>query len=92
MNIVANYQALPLTGNGDLGYLGDGITSSTVHQVFCLSSGTITLAARGGGIFTYSASTGEHINVVLGSYTAITGSFIGFKAKYHPHQMPTPYF
>lgn len=91
MNFVANYQALSLTGNGGIDYLGNGISGSVVHQVFCLSTGVITLQAFGGGMFNFSANTGQSIDIVLRSYTAITGSFIGFKAKYYPHQSVTNY-
>lgn len=91
MNIYANYRVVSLTGSSGLSTLGDGVSDTSVHQVYCVGSGQITLTAYGGGTFNWTATTGMAIDIVLSGYSAITGSFIGFKAKYQPHQN-LPYY
>ena len=74
-----NFKAVRLVaGNAyTLADLGDGLSASTVHQVFCVSGGTITLTALGGGTFTWAATTGQSIDITLGSCSATTGSLNG---------------
>jgi hypothetical protein len=87
MNISANYKVIPLSGTMGAGQLGDGVTASTVHRVYCISPGNVTITAAGGGTFTFTASNAnEYVDVVVGSLTVNAGTFIGFKAKYIPSQ------
>ena len=81
-----NYEAkLLISGNNySTTDLGNGLTSSTVHEVFCLSDGIIELTAYGGGSFTWSATTSETLNIVLGNCNVISGEFVGFKSQYVP--------
>jgi len=77
-----NYQSISLEAG--TGYttsdLGDGITATTVHNVFCVSGGTITLQTFGGGTpFTWTATAGQDINIILGSCSVVSGLFVGFK-------------
>ena len=81
MNIKANYKVIPLAGTMDLNDLGDGVTSSSVHQVYCLSDGSIDITALGGGTFTWSGTTNSSIDVVVKSINVNSGTFIGFKSK-----------
>ena len=88
-----NFKAVRLVaGNAyTLADLGDGLSASTVHQVFCVSGGTITLTALGGGTFTWAATTGQSIDITLGSCSATTGLFIGFKSQ-HIAGNQVPYY
>ena len=79
-----NYEAKLLTVSNSPYYtfnLGNGITASTVHQIFCLSAGTIDVTALGGGSFVWSADTSEHMDIILGSCNVVSGEFVGFKSK-----------
>ncbi len=59
--------------------LGNGLTASTVHQVFCISDGTINITPLGGGNFDWAATSGQHMDVILGACSVSSGKFIGFK-------------
>lgn len=91
MNTYANYRVVSLTGSSGLSRLGDGVGDTSVHQVYCLASGQINLTAMGGGSFTWTATTGQAIDIVLSGYSVTSGTFIGFAAKYYPHQN-LPYY
>ena len=89
MNIASNYRVLSLsaTTEYDALVLGDGVTGNTVHQLYCLSTGVIDITARGGGFFSWSATTNTSIDVVPSRLYVNSGEFIAFKAKFSPHQM-----
>jgi len=76
-----NFEAINLSGTMDVGTLGDGFTANTVHQIYCLSGGNISITAMGGGTFTWSGTTNASIEVVPRSVTVSSGVFIGFRAK-----------
>ncbi len=78
-----NFKAVNLlSGNTyTAGDLGNGLTASTVHQIFCLSDGSIKITAIGGGTFTWAASTSDYIDVIVGQCTVNSGEFVGFKAQ-----------
>jgi len=77
-----NYRAIKLSAGNTYttNDLGNGVSASTVHQVFCNSSGTITLTALGGGTFDWTATSGQYIDIILGACSVASGEFIGFKA------------
>lgn len=76
-----NFTALNLTGTMNAFQLGNGVTANTVHQIYCLSGGNISITAMGGGTFTWSGTTNSFIDVVPFAITVSSGIFIGFKAK-----------
>ena len=88
-----NYQAILISAgiNYTPALIGDGYTATTVHQIFCLSDGVINITALGGGSFQWSATTSESVDVLVGSCSAITGSFVGFKTKNNQTQQ-FPYY
>tara|TARA_B100000927_G_C16051051_1_gene303130 strand:+ start:100 stop:375 length:276 start_codon:yes stop_codon:yes gene_type:complete len=86
MNTSANYKAIALTGTMGEDVLGNGVTGTSVHQVYCLSSGAVTITAAGGGTFTWNGTSNTFIDVVVKSVTVSSGTFIGFKAKTDPFQ------
>ena len=47
MNTSANYKAIPLTGTMGEDVLGNGVTGTSVHQVYCLAAGAIQITAAG---------------------------------------------
>jgi len=78
----ANYEIVNLTsGTYRVGALGDGLTASTVHQIYCVSSGSLTISARGGGQATISMTSGQTIDCMVKEVTIISGSYIGFRSK-----------
>ena len=68
-----NYQAIPLTLNST--YTGNTISSTTIHQLVCLTSGNIDITAIGGGSFTWSATTSQQIDVMVGYCKVNSGYF-----------------
>ena len=81
MNFKANYQIISLSANTNLFALGYGNTSgSSVHQVYCVSAGTITIGAIGGGSATLSMTAGQTVDCLLSFANVASGSFIGFKS------------
>lgn len=81
-----NWTAVNLpVGTYEIGDLGDGLSASTVHQIFCLSAGTINIGAIGGGTFTWAATAGQSVNVVVGRCVVDSGEFVGFKTSYQPN-------
>jgi len=82
----ANFKAINLpVGTYELSDLGNGISASTVHQIFCHSNGVSTITAIGGGTFTWTATTGQSIDVVTGRIVVSSGEFVGFKSSYQPN-------
>lgn len=80
-----NYKSKLLSpGTYTTGDLGNGLTASTVHEVFCLTSGDITITPLGGGDrFTWSATAGQSMKVVVGNCTVAGGAeFVGFKSDH----------
>lgn len=78
-----NYQIIPITGGTyTTGQLGDGLTASTVHEIFCLTPGSITITAVGGGTATFPLTSGQSIKVLVASCTVSSGTYIAFKAKF----------
>lgn len=81
-----NYQMINLESGQSYSsaILGNGITASTVHQVFCVSAGTISITPLGGGgTFTWGATSGQILDVILGSCSVDSGLFVGFKAPFN---------
>lgn len=80
-----NWSAVNLpVGTYEAGDIGDGLTASTIHQVFCLTAGKIDITAKGGGSFSWSATAGQNIDVVIGRCEVVSGAFVGFKTSYQP--------
>ena len=82
-----NWTAVPLTiGTYTLNELGDGLSGSSVHEIFCTSGGTITITAAGGGEFTWTATSGQKVNVVTSKIVVNDGIFVGFKINYQSNR------
>ena len=82
MNISANYQIIPLAGTMDLTLLGYGGTSgSSVHQIYCLTPGSIIIGAIGGGSATFPMTAGQTVDVLASTITVSSGTFVGFRSK-----------
>lgn len=78
-----NYTMVPLSaGSYTAGQLGDGITASTVHEIYCLTNGSITINALGGGSATFAMTAGQSVKVLVGSCTVASGTYVGFKTKF----------
>jgi hypothetical protein len=76
-----NYTALSLSGTMTTNILGDGVSANTVHQIYCLSAGSISITAMGGGTFTWTPTANNYLDIVPSSITVNSGAFIGFIAK-----------
>lgn len=78
-----NFTMVPLVvGTYTTGQLGNNITASTVHEIYCVTSGSITINAFGGGTATLAMTAGQNIKVMVGSCTVVSGSFLGFKTQF----------
>ena len=78
----ANYSLVQMTsGTYDVDTLGDGITATTVHQIYCSAPGTLTMVARGGGQATLSMASGQSIDCLVKKVIVSSGTFIGFRSK-----------
>src|ERR1035437_1521738 len=99
MHISANYEAIDLTFTGGTGTngdytlydLGDGITASTVHRIYCLldASSTILINTLGGGSFTWTPNgNNSYLDIIPMriSISDASSTFIGFRFK----NMDTP--
>lgn len=81
----ANYEAVSLTGSGVSIYPFDSSnyrTATTIHQVFCLSTGSIIITPMMGTSFTWAASAGQSMDVLCSGVTVSSGNFIGFRSRF----------
>ncbi len=82
-----NYGAVPMpAGTYNVGTLGNDMTASTVHELFCLVGGTATITAKGGGRFDWPATAGQSMKVMPSQVIVSSGEFVGFRA-----QLPSGY-
>lgn len=84
-----NYEAISLSGTMGTNILGNGVTANTVHQIYCLSTGSISITPMGGGSFNWAGTTNAFIDVVPSSITVNSGTFIGFRTKNMGHSYTT---
>jgi hypothetical protein len=85
-----NYDVVQLSGTQNINTLGDGVTAQTPHQIYCLSTGTITITPCAGSSFTWSGTTNTSIDICFKASTVNSGSFIAFRAKHVPIQFFNP--
>lgn len=84
----ANYEVVTLSGNTsyptgkETGY----VTASTIHEVYCLAAGSITITPLKGSVFTWSATTNSALNVMVKAANVTSGTFIGFRGKLNMNQ------
>jgi hypothetical protein len=77
-----NYGIVNLTsGTYTVNDLGDNLTATTVHQIYCLTSGSITISASGGGQAIIPMTSGQSINCMVREVTVNSGTYIGFRSK-----------
>jgi len=78
-----NYEALNLAaGTYNLDVLGNGITGNSVHQIYCLTTGSITITAMGGGTFVWTPTAANtSIDVVPSKLVVSSGTYVAFKTK-----------
>jgi hypothetical protein len=77
-----NYGIVNLTsGTYGVDVLGDGLTASTVHQIYCLTPGSVVITARGGGQATIPMTAGQSINCMVNQVTIVSGTYVGFRSK-----------
>ena len=80
-----NFGAVPMpvgTYNGTGTTIGDNVTASTIHEIYCLSAGTAIITALGGGTFTWSGTPGQNVHVMCGQVVISSGIFVGFKIAF----------
>jgi hypothetical protein len=78
----ANYGIVNLTsGTYGVDVLGNNLTATTVHEIYCLTSGSITITATGGGQATIPMTSGQSINCMVRQVIVNSGTYIGFKSK-----------
>lgn len=78
-----NYEAVVMpAGTYNTDVLGNGLTASTVHEVFCATGGAVTITARGGGKFSWTATAGQTVRVMPSQVIVASGEFIGFRTHH----------
>lgn len=76
-----NYEIVEFSsGVNGVHVCGNGITASTVHQVYCTSGGQVEISAIGGGSMTVTLTAGQSVNVLCNTVKVNSGSFVGFRA------------
>lgn len=77
-----NYEIVSLT-SGTYGpdVLGNGLTATTVHQIYCITSGTVTITAQGGGTVSVPMTAGQSINCMVRQVVVVSGTYAGFRTK-----------
>jgi len=78
-----NYEAINLSAaTYDISALGNGITANSVHQVYCLTTGSIAITAMGGGTFTWTPTAANtFIDVVPSKLVVNSGTYVAFRTK-----------
>lgn len=77
-----NYGIVPLTsGTYGVDVLGNGLTATTVHQIYCITAGSITITASGGGKVTMTMAIGQTIDCMVREVIVNSGTYIGFRSK-----------
>jgi hypothetical protein len=78
-----NYQAINLSsGTYTLGVLGDGMSAASVNRIYCVTTGTLTITAMGGGTFTTaSMSPKDELYVIPRTIVVNSGTFVAFRPK-----------
>lgn len=78
-----NFKMIPLpAGTYTTAQLGNNVTASTVHEIYCVSAGTISITAIGGGTAVFPMTAGQNIKVMVGSCIVSSGMFVGFKTQF----------
>lgn len=72
----ANYKIVTLTG----GTNGPFATSArtVVHEVYCISGGSVTVTAVGGGSMTATLTANQSLHVLCSGIIVNSGTFVGF--------------
>ena len=78
----ANYEIISLT-SGTYGpdVLGNGLTATTVHQIYCLTAGSITITGQGGGTVIVPMLAGQSIDCMVRQVVVSSGTYAGFRDK-----------
>ena len=77
-----NYEIVNFTsGTYGVDVLGNNLTATTVHEIYCLTSGSITISATGGGKATVPMTSGQSINCMVREVTVVSGTYLGFRSK-----------
>lgn len=79
MNFKANYEIVSLSSGANEFPLSGN--TSTIHQVYCVADGSVTVKAVGGGSATFTLVANEKVDVLTRSINVGGGTFIGFRAK-----------
>lgn len=86
-NTAANYEAIPLLAAANYNfYPYDSTnyrTATTVHEIFCLAKGAITIYPMNGKSFVWDCKTdGQKIELLVSAVTVSSGEWVAFRSKY----------
>lgn len=73
----ANYKIVTLTG-GTNGPYGLATGATVVHEVYCISGGSVTVTAIGGGSMTTTLTAGNSLHILCSGIVVNSGTFVGF--------------
>ena len=82
-NFNANFELINIPA-GTTNFVAMGYSSpsgSSIHQIYCLTAGSITVGAIGGGIATVPMTAGQTIDILLSQTTVVSGTYIGFRSR-----------
>ena len=79
MNFKANYEIVNLQTGENIFPLSGG--TSTIHQVYCVADGSVTITALGSGTATFAMTANEKVDVMTRNVKVVGGTFVGFRAK-----------
>lgn len=78
MNFKANYVLVPLSSGANEFPVTGGTNS--MHQVYCIADGSVTITAEGGGQATFALTANEKVDIVTRSINVVGGTFVAFRA------------
>ena len=79
MNYKANFEIVNLESGDNLFPLSGNTTS--IHQVYCIASGSVTIKGEGGGMATFDLTANDKVDIVSRDISVAGGTFIGFRTK-----------
>ena len=83
MNQYQNFEAVALSGTQTFPIkdASGNTTAVTIHQIYCLTGGTIDITPAKGPVFRWTGSANSSINLCVIGTTVNSGGFIAFRSK-----------
>lgn len=56
-------------------------TAQTIHEVYCVSNGSVSITAVGGGSMSLTMTANQSVKVLTSSVNVGSGTFVGFSSQ-----------